>query len=106
VVSGDLAGGDPMTWVRQASDVFDKQHECVCPVRDQGTVLTVTRPAGEFGDLWRCDDCGRLWRLGNDCDTCDPAPPGGNCRRGGHHPQGLKWRPATLFQRLTHWRSR
>jgi hypothetical protein len=59
-------------------------------------------PAGAFGDLWRCDPCGELWRVGNGCFSCDPAPPTSHCRLGGFHPPGLTWRPATWWQRFRH----
>jgi hypothetical protein len=41
-----------MTWVRRTAD----RHRCRVPYR--GLV-----PDGEFGDLWRCDDCNTLWRI-------------------------------------------
>jgi hypothetical protein len=62
-----------------------------------------TVPAGTWNDLWRCH-CGRLWRVGNDCDDCDPQRPSARCVRGGYHPSGYAWRPATWWQRLTHRR--
>jgi hypothetical protein len=50
------------------------------------------RPDGERNDLWRCDDCGRLWRIG------EPDRPAG-----GYVGGGLEWMPATWWQR---WRNR
>lgn len=57
-------------------------------------------PAGAWRDLWRCDDCGELWRVGNGCSACDPSPPSGRCVRGGYHSPGYAWRPATWWQRF------
>lgn len=38
-----------MGWVKQAPQA---SHECLIPWRD-GT---------DIGDLWRCDECRKLWR--------------------------------------------
>lgn len=48
-------------------------------------------PAGQPGDLWRCDDCRKLWRHALD------KPP-----RFGFRPLGAEWEPATWWQQLTH----
>lgn len=45
-------------------------------------------PDGQVGDLWRCDDCGRLWRIG----SIDSLYPLGD----------REWRPAWAWQRLMH----
>jgi hypothetical protein len=55
-------------------------------------------PAGQVGDLWRCDDCGVLWRVGLACDFCDHF--GDNRSHPGGHAVGSCWRPATLWQRI------
>jgi hypothetical protein len=102
-----------MSWVRKTT-VDTPGHTCQPPTRERffripsgfaaGTEPIGHRdtvPAGEWNDLWRCDDCGRLWRVGNSCDYCDPSPPGGRCFRGGYHAGGHAWRPATWWQR---WR--
>jgi len=49
----------------------------------------LVRPDGDVGDLWRCDDCGRLWRVG-----VEPPP------RGGYSPRWEVWLPAYWWQRL------
>jgi hypothetical protein len=76
-------------------------HRCQPPMRDHvvnlptGPALapTGTRPVrlpgyvdGRLGDLWRCDDCRKPWRVGRACATCD----------------GYGWRPATLWLRIKH----
>jgi len=62
-----------------------------------------TVPAGGYNDLWRCGECGELWRVGSSCDS---GPHDGPCPRGGYHPSGYKWRPATLWQRICNRRRR
>lgn len=55
-----------MTWVY-------RQHTCQPPTREvlskPGPFISFQRrgqvPDGQVGDLWRCDDCGRLWRIGS-----------------------------------------
>lgn len=100
-----------MTWVRKTPVLDPDQHRCAPPMRlvtyalpgfNSGQAISYDEKqvAGSFGDLWRCDDCGELWRIGNSCDDCDPRPPGGRCMRGGYHPGGLAWRPATWWQRF------
>jgi hypothetical protein len=62
-----------------------------------------TEVNGRQGDLWRCDRCGRLWRVASACDACDwygSRPHPGMCTL------GLVWRPATLWQRLRYRRRR
>lgn len=86
-----------MTWVRQAQR---PAHTCNPPSRT--SVGYVGVPVGALGDLWRCDDCRRLWRIGHACDSCDRrkrAQP-----HAGGHAIGGAWRPATLWQRILHWR--
>jgi hypothetical protein len=62
--------------------------------------FTQTKVDGDHGDLWRCHDCGRLWRVGWACDACDyrPGP------HGGMHTVGCVWRPARFWQRLRYRR--
>lgn len=62
-----------------------------------------TIPDGHRGDLWRCDNCQTLWRIGESCDWCDrTGRTDGRC--GAHivHMPALAWRPATPWQRLIH----
>lgn len=78
------------TWVRRTG-TEPTHHECAGPY------------AEHVGDLWRCG-CGRLWRWARACDLCDTVghgnPSGGQCT------VGRMWRPATLGQRIRHWRRR
>lgn len=84
-----------MTWVRRATS---DPHACQPPTHG-GYALT---PMGRLGDLWRCDDCGALWRIGDACDLCDWA---GEWRaHDGGHALGVTWRPATLWQRIRYWK--
>jgi hypothetical protein len=83
-----------VTWVQRT----DRRAAHRCPVPRSGSLGS---PDGDLGDLWRCDDCRTLWRIGDGCDTCDrygPAP------HPGTHAVGQAWRPATWWQRLRHWR--
>lgn len=106
-----------MTWVRQARS---KEHRCPTPVRaaelrlptgpaNASTGLAVVRVpglprvVGRLGDLWRCGDCHKLWRVGRACGYCDAY---GTQPHGGQHAVGLRWRHATLWQRIAHRRSR
>lgn len=103
-----------MSWVRRTGPP-PTQHQCVPPMRTVTTTLppfptsggkpfvwSEDVPAGRFGDLWRCDACGELWRVGNGCDVCDPRSPSSQCGRGGYHPGSVEWRPALWWQRLIH----
>lgn len=109
-----------MTWIRKVRSGPD--HRCGLPAREvvhelpsmsarPPTTAAETRPLefrfkepdGRIGDLWRCDTCRALWRIGDACDVCD--------RHGGWRPPhlgghalGIAWRPATLWQRLINWR--
>lgn len=82
-----------MSWVHKTPV---DTHECATP-RSDGFLGCVV---GQYGDLWRCDDCGELWRVGYACDYCDRY--GDNPHRG-VHAVGVMWRPATWWQR---WRNR
>lgn len=92
------AHGDPAptaagTWVRRAN--MRTRHHCATP----------SWRGGALGDLWRCDQCRRLWRVAKACDVCDRR---GTCvGRTGSHQVGYTWRPATFWQWITHrrWRS-
>lgn len=52
--------------------------------------MTVTD--GSVGDLWRCDDCGKLWRF---ADRLDLSNGRGYVRQPG-------WEPASVWQRIRH----
>ena len=98
-----------MSWVRRAAN---RVHTCTPPMRDiiytisaeycqgnQPARWTVMAVDGAQSDLWRCDTCGALWRVGIACDWCDAH---GSRPHAGLHDDGLEWRPATLWQRLRH----
>lgn len=100
-----------MTWVRR---VQAPAHTCQPPTQEvfrevptawtggkTGVGFTETVVDGQLNDLWRCDECDQLWRVGAYCDVCDARRQnGGRCARGVYHPAGLKWRPARFLQRL------
>ena len=86
-----------MTWVRRTDPI--PVHTCTPPMSPTFVTLPappppasgwqghgptgpqrvgLPRPAGERNDLWRCDDCGQLWRI----------------------TEGPAWHPATLWQRF------
>lgn len=71
-----------MTWVRTTPEM--PPHRCQLP-------RFIDLPDGRRGDLWRCDDCEKLWRV-------VMKGPG---RRDASRPVWA-WRPATLWQR---WRN-
>lgn len=71
-----------MTWVRRAAD----QHQCALPEISEGA----------RGDMWRCDDCGRTWRISKACNICDS----GHRHHNGQCQVGSRWRHATLMQRF------
>jgi hypothetical protein len=90
-------------------------HECVTPVHNvtyqppSPPIPNAPEPRpyiraevdGDRGDLWRCEDCGRLWRVGWACDACDWYGVG---RHDGMCSVGLAWRPAKLWQRIRYRR--
>ena len=102
-----------MGWVHRATDT--PHHLCDLPLREAtysliGPDTTQTEhretvAAGHIGDLWRCDPCGRLWRIGYACDACDYYGSHDNPHRG-MCTVGYKWRPASMWQRITHPRPR
>lgn len=77
-----------MTWIRRVIPA----HYCAPPGRGVPAV-----PVAELDDLWRCQECRRLWRVGLACDWCDRY--GDREHRGGHA-MGAAWRPARFWQRL------
>lgn len=84
-------------WIHQVGALG---HVCGPPMRDTGIL---GQASGRLGDLWRCDDCRKLWRVGRICDNCDFY---GVHRGGGQHAVGLAWRPATVWQRIRNRRRR
>lgn len=98
-----------MSWVRRTV-ITPPAHTCAPPMREVWVTLPGMPPGprgepagkprrhrlpdgpdGSRGDLWRCDDCGALWCVG------EPGRP-----RGGYLGGGLAWIPATWWQRLRH----
>ncbi|GIH07476.1 hypothetical protein Rhe02_55430 [Rhizocola hellebori] len=55
-------------------------------------------------DLYRCDECRKLWRIGWACDICDYF--GDHAGFGGGHKVGYRWRRARMSQRIRFWRHR
>ena len=98
-----------MTWIRRADT---DGHACSPPMTEQfiksaalaSGRVAVPGPgdvAGSIGDLWRCDQCRKLWRVGRACAYCDAY---GNRLHHGWHAMGRQWRPATTWQRIRWWR--
>lgn len=104
-----------MTWVRKAPTVA--LHACAPPMREviyqypsmslrpdgAATEYRENVPGGFLGDLWRCDECNRLWRIGCACQLCDR---NGVYLHGGHCIAGYRWRPARWWQRIAHHRTK
>lgn len=102
-----------MTWVRKTPT--EAPHACATPTYEAvyqfpllmgegpGTEHRETVPDGSLGDLWRCDECNRLWRVGLVCDLCDRH---GDYPHGGMHATGYRWRPARWWQRIAHHRTK
>lgn len=87
-----VAGGDPVTWVRKAPLVV--KHVCAPPAKQIPAAPSgYTEVDGSLGDLWRCDTCEALWQV----DYRWPSR--------GLRPKGLRWRPASWWQRLMHRKS-
>lgn len=81
-----------MSWIRRQAD---EPPPHVCPLPEQGPCPWPEPVAGtREGDLWRCGECGRLWCAGDACECNGHRP------HYGLHILGLKWRRATLWQRL------
>lgn len=79
-----------------------------------GTHTCEQPPNQARGTLWRCW-CGKLWKLGYICDTCDfynGAAHHGQCVVMDSWGRRYKWRPALLKTRILHrlhtraWRER
>lgn len=94
-----------MTWLRRATA---NPHECPLPMRPEvitvtaslnpravASPVTLTVIDGRHGDLWRCDDCSKTWRVGLACGVCDAYGPRPH---GGQHGVGLTWRRASWWQ--------
>lgn len=99
-----------MPWVRRSAH---PPHTCAPPTRMATYTLppangtapsslpdthTVAVVDGHFGDLWQCDTCRGLWRVGFVCGWCDyysrPALHPGSCA------VGLQWRRAPWWARF------
>lgn len=72
-------------------------HACAPPT----TGLPFDAAAGLRGDLWRCDQCGRLWRVTTACDHCHRY---GVRPHLGMHAIFNRWRPATIRQKIANLR--
>lgn len=98
-----------MPWVKRVNGAVWGRHSCPRPTTDPyyphpAGPPAPTYPNGELGDVWRCPGCRRLWRIAPACAPCDLFGFVGGHRYGGQHMVGTSWRPATLAQRLRHWR--
>jgi len=92
-----------MTWVHMQSEpdehtcrpprgsAFLTEGESVEDRPDPPFVKVGERPAGRVGDVWRCDDCRRLWRIS------ESRWPEGLIHLDDPHPV---WRPAGIRLRL------
>lgn len=52
-----------MGWIRRTEP--KPEHPCeppAQPLNDDPRMAWFTTAAGAYGDLWRCDECGVLWR--------------------------------------------
>lgn len=90
-----------MSWIKRKDEVEAvPTHPCEPPLL-QTNMVGYDIPDGEIGDLWRCDECGELWRVGDACDDCDRrGVTSGRCAgHGGYHGRCGQWRPATRRQR-------
>lgn len=56
---------------------------------------------GRVGDLWRCDGCRKLWRIGLLCKGCDQEGRATECPNG---ISGSWWYSATTWQRIRYIR--
>lgn len=72
-----------MSWIKRS---LRMAHQCEHPPLPKTST-----------DLWRCDECGRLWRIGEACDWCERY---GHKPHYGGHAVGRIWRPATRLQRI------
>lgn len=63
------------------------------------TWLERPTPDAKFGELWRCETCRKLWRVGRACPICDRYV---HHAGGGQCAVGTAWRPASLWQRIKH----
>lgn len=102
-----------MTWVSRKADKAP-DHACEPPMREvtytfpsaslnpdaRPTPDSFETPAGHLGDLWRCDECAALWRIGRACDVCEAYGP--DQHRSGQCRVGMAWRPASWWQRWRH----
>lgn len=60
-----------MSWIRRHRRPVAGAPGCDCrpprtsvPAMPPHIALPTPRPDGLYGDLWQCDDCGTVWRIG------------------------------------------
>ena len=60
-----------MSWIRRHRQAVAGATGCECrpprtsvPAIPPHSALPNPRPDGLYGDLWQCDDCGTVWRIG------------------------------------------
>lgn len=81
------------------AEVYQADISILGPEYCQPIPMTYVYPAGNEGDIWRCDVCYKLWRVAKKCDYCDIyGKLGGPCRTV-QHLEGYKWRSDGLFLR-------
>lgn len=82
-----------MGWVKRT--VQPAQHMCCPPmhrtVREVRTpegvkhnLASGPKPDGNMGDLWKCDKCGVVWKIGIDFAPYVP-------NSGGYRPRSVQW---------------
>lgn len=81
-----------MTWLRRQANET-QTHRCTPPVRDAFPKFQPPDWALR-DDLWQCDTCDKVWRVGRDCDWCDQ----GHRYHGGQCSVLNKWRPSSWSQ--------
>jgi hypothetical protein len=82
-----------MSWVRRSNP---SEHRCAVPSGSFGGA------DGRRGDLWRCDECRRLWRVDTACDACFVLRT--DQPHAGQHQVGLTWRFASAWERFRYRR--
>lgn len=85
-----------MGWVRKTPKI--KTHKCDLPLKEvtfkANSVLPETKytvPDGEVGDLWRCDECQKLWIIGV------------SFSRDTRSSLATSWQPAGLWDSIKYW---
>ena len=66
-----------MSWIRRHRRAVAGATGCDCrpprtdvPAMPPHIALPTPRPDGLYGDLWQCDECGTVWRVGVGAAAC------------------------------------